>query len=336
MRLTNVASMDRGNTPRSWAPALLAVALLAAMPVATAQQRGRPQQDIGQTVAERTSAHYRFERFVVSSPDGTGTWRINLGIPEGPAPADGFPAFWMLDGNAALQVFDEALLDELAQATPQLLVFVGYDNQQRIDTAARTRDYTPSATTRGEGEDIAQVGGGAAAFLQAIEHQIRPEVARRAPIDPQRQTLWGHSFGGLFVLTALYRGGAGFQTYAPASPSLWWDHGMMLGAPEQRFIAGNAGRPARVLLMLGGAERHPDDSDRDLANPRVASHIKRVADAPPGAAFELSERLRGVPGLQVEYREFDRLGHGPMLPASLLYALHAVAGIADHSARIAP
>ncbi|WDS37903.1 alpha/beta hydrolase-fold protein [Pseudoxanthomonas sp.] len=333
--MSRVASSPR-RLPRSLAPALLAVAVMAAIPVAGAQQRGRAQQDIGQTVAERTSAHYRFQRFVVSSPDGTRTWRINLGVPEGPAPAGGFPAFWMLDGNAALQVFDDALLDELASATPQVLVFVGYDNQQRVDTEARTRDYTPSATTRGEGDALERVGGGAAAFLQAIEHQIRPEVARRAPIDPQRQALWGHSFGGLFVLQALYSGQANFQTYAPASPSLWWDHGMMLGAPEQQFVAGNAGRAARVLLMLGGAERHPDNSNRNMANPRVASHLMRVADAPPGAAFDLSERLRQVSGLQVEYREFEGLSHGPTLPASLLYALHAVAGIADHSGRIAP
>lgn len=292
--------------------------------------------DIGQTVADRASSHYRFERFVVSSPDGTRSWRVNVAIPKVAAPAAGFPAFWMLDGNAALMVFNEALLDELAVAKPQVLVFVGYDNQQRIDTPARTRDYTPTSAQRGEGEAATQAGGGADALLEVIERRIRPEVARRAPLDLQQQALWGHSFGGLFVLHALYTRIGAFQTYAPASPSLWWDHGAMLAGPEQRFVDNNAGTSARVLLMLGGSERHPDYSGRNLDDPRVAGHLKRVADAPSDAAFALSERLRQVPGLQVEYREFDGLGHGPMLRASLLYALHAVAGIADHSGDPAP
>ncbi|SEL54151.1 hypothetical protein SAMN05428989_1878 [Pseudoxanthomonas sp. GM95] len=307
------------------------------LPIDSAEAYQRKfEQTIGETVAERPSAQYRFERFVVESPDGVRRWRINLGIPKTAAPVNGFPAFWMLDGNAALQVFDAALLEELAAATPQVLVFVGYDNDQRIDSASRTRDYTPSVSVRGEGNAVEQLGGGAQAFLQTIEQQIRPEVERRVTINPRRQALWGHSFGGLFTLDALYSGASGFQTFAPASPSLWWDHGVMLGVPERDFVAHRERHAVRVLLMLGGAERHPDYSDRDLSNPRVASHMKRVGDAPPGAAFALSERLQTLPGLQVEYREFDGLGHGPMLRASLLYALHAVAGVADHSTDVAP
>ncbi len=324
-----VGHQGRGIVPLPWLSGLFVLALLASPP-GMAQQRDR-QRNIGQTVAEQPSAHYRFERFVVTSPDGARSWRVNLGIPEGKAPEGGFPSFWMLDGNAALMEFDQALLDELATRNPHVLVFVGYDNQMRVDTQARTRDYTPFASERGDGDAAVLVGGGADAFLDVIERAIRPEVARRAPVDPGRQALWGHSFGGLFVLHALYTRTGMFQTYAPASPSLWWDHGAMLEGPEQRFVANNAGHHARVLLMLGGAERHPDASGRDMENPRVVAHMKRVTDAPSDAAFTLSERLRAVPGLQVEYREFDGLSHGPMLRASLLYALHAVTGIADHS-----
>lgn len=299
-------------------------------------QRRRFQTPIGPTVADRASTHYRFERFVVASDDGTRHWRITLGIPKVAAPAQGFPALWMLDGNAALKEFDDALLDELATRPPQVLVFVGYDNDWRIDTAQRTRDYTPSATERGEGDAREQVGGGADGFIAAIEQRMRPQVAARVALDPRRQALWGHSFGGLFTLHALYTHAGAFQTWAPASPSLWWDEGMMLGAPEQRFIADNAGRPARVLLMLGGAEANPDTSGGDVDDARAQAHRRRRGAAPPGAARALAGRLAQLPGLQVEYREFDGLGHGPMLRASLLYTLHAVTGIADHSGEPQP
>lgn len=310
-------------------PCLCVLALLAAPPAAA--QRRDPEREIGPTVAERSAAQYRFERFVVSSPDGMRRWRVNLGIPRDAPPPGGFPVFWMLDGNAALAEFDDALLDELAAHQPQVLVFVGYDNQKRVDTAARTRDYTPVASERDDGKALTSVGGGADAFLDVLESEIRPQVARRAPIDPRRQTLWGHSFGGLFTLHALYTRHRAFQTYAAASPSLWWHEGFLLGEPEQRFIASDTGRCARVLLMLGGGERNPDYSGRDMRNSRVAAHMKCVTCVPPDSAVRLAERLDQVPGLEVHYREFPGLTHGPMLRASLLYALHVVAGIPDHS-----
>lgn len=313
------------------AAGLLALSPLA-MPTALAQQRN-PQQAIGETVADRPSAHYAFERFTVASADGSRTWRVQLAVPKTAPPAAGFPAFWMLDGNAALVEFDDALLAELAaQPEPQLLVFVGYDNDLRIDSAARTRDYTPFEGERPVRDGTTIVGGGGAdALLETIERQIRPEVQKRAATDPSRQTLWGHSLAGLFALHALYTRTGAFGTYAAGSPSLWWGDGALLGAPEQRFAANNAGRRARVLLGLGGGERARSVDHRDLSDPRVQVHLRRIEAAPPDSAERLAQRLAQVEGLEVEYREFPGLTHGPMFRASLMWTLHAIAGVADRS-----
>ncbi len=319
----------RARAPHASALAALLFALALLVP-GWAGGQPRPDQRIGETVVERGSAHYRFERFVVASDDGSRRWRVTLGLPRGPAPAAGRPALYLLDGNAALMEFDEALLADLAAHAAPLLVFVGYDNALRIDTPARTRDYTPMAGS-GEPGGAAGPGGGADAFLEAIERRIRPEVGRRAPVDPQRQAVWGHSLGGLFALHALYTRAGAFQAYAPASPSLWWRAGAMLGEPEQRFVAHNAGHPARVLLMQGSAERRPDGGGRDPRDARVRAQLERVSAVPADATRQLSQRLQQVPGLAVEYREFPGLGHGPMLRASLLYTLHALYGARDRS-----
>lgn len=299
---------------------------------AVAQQRN-PQQTVGETVADRTSPHYRFERFAVSSDDGSRTWRVYVGIPNAEAPAGGWPAFWMLDANAALIEFDDALLADLAaRPEPHALVFVGYDNDLRIDSAARTRDYTPFEGERPVRDGATIVGGGGAdAMLETIERAIRPEVARRAATDPERQTLWGHSLAGLFALHALYTRSGAFDTYAAGSPSLWWGDGALLGAPEQRFVANNAGRRARVLIGLGGGERTREVAHRDLSDPRVGVHLRRIEAAPPDSAKTLAQRLAQVDGLEVRYREFPGLTHGPMFRASLMWALHAVTGVADRS-----
>ncbi len=314
------------------AAGLLAAVQLVAVPAASAQQRN-PAQTIGETVADRASAHYRFERFTVSSADGSRTWRVDLAVPRGAAPKAGFASFWMLDGNGALIEFDDALLAELAaRPDPQVLVFVGYDNALRIDSAARTRDYPFVADTREGAQGAAEkIGGGADAFLEVIERQIQPELARRTALDPQRRTLWGHSLGGLFVLHGLYTRTGLFQTYAAGSPSLWWGNGAMLRGPERLFVEHNAGRQVRVLLSLGGGERARDTSNRDMSNPRVLEHLRRVSGAPSDAAAGLAERLRGVPGLDVRYREFDGLTHGPMFRASLMDTLHQVTGVVDRS-----
>jgi len=292
-------------------------------------------QTIGDTVADAPSGHYRFERFTVSSADHTRTWRVRVGIPKKESPTDGWPSFWMLDGNAALIEFDDALLAELAaQPTPHVLVFISHDNQLRTDSAQRNRDYTPRLLPP---EDATGPlgNGGADAFLEVIERQIRPQVEHLATLNPNQRTLWGHSLGGLFVLHTLFTRTGAFDTYIAASPSMWWGNAYAVNESE-RFIAHNAGHPMRVIIHLGGLERIGDRGPRDLSNPRVVAHLKRIQAAAPDAAMQLAERLESIPGLTVSYREFPGLGHGPMLRASLMGALHTVTGISDHNTSKSP
>lgn len=316
---------------RFFRPLLACVLLMAIAAPLSAQQRN-PQQPMGRTVLDQPADHYRFERFLVQSPDGQRRWRVNLGIPVASRQAPS-PVLYALDGNAVAMVLDAALLAGLAaRPTPPVLVLIGHDNDLRIDSAQRTRDYTAWIDRADDGRGTVQaVGGGAAAFLDMIERRIKPEVARRARIDAGRQALWGHSLGGLFVLSTLYTRPAAFQQYVAASPSLWWSQGAPLGDLETQFIANNAGQPAQVWVMLGGDERRGNRGVRDMGNPRVVAHLRRVGGAPADAAQALAGRLADVPGLTVRYREFPGLGHGPMLPASFKATLSALYGIDDHS-----
>lgn len=300
-----------------------------AMAPAAAQQRN-PLQTVGETVLDQPAQSYRFERFVIESGEPARRWRVNIGIPTRQASAPA-PVLYMLDGNAAAMVFDQALLSDLAAHAAPVLVFIGYDNDLRIDSAARTLDYTAWLDTADDENGTSQSsGGGAEAFLEVIQQQIKPEVERRARVDTTQQALWGHSLGGLFVLSTLYTQPSAFQQYVSASPSLWWSQGAPQGAMEQGFIAHPA--PANVWLMLGGDERSGNRGVRDMSNPRVVAHLRRIAGATPDAAHALSGRLADVPGVQVTYREFPGLGHGPMLPASLKATLAALYGVADKSA----
>jgi predicted alpha/beta superfamily hydrolase len=304
-----------------------ALGMVAAAPVA-AQQRN-PLQKVGETVLDQPAQSYRFERFVIESGAPARRWRVNVGLPTHTA-AKAAPVLYMLDGNAAAMVFDQAMLSDLAAHAAPVLVFIGYDNDLRIDSPARTIDYTAWVDTADDENGTPQSsGGGAQAFLQVIQTRIKPEVERRARVDTQQQSLWGHSLGGLFVLSTLYTQPTAFQNYVSASPSLWWSQGAPQGAMERHFVAEPS--PAHVWLMLGGDERSGNRGVRDLTNPRVVAHLRRIAGARPDAAYTLSQRLAKVPGVQVTYREFPGLGHGPMLPASLKATLAALYGTADRS-----
>lgn len=311
--------------------AVLCVLMPGAVLPLHAQQRN-PQQPMGRTVLDEPASSYRFERFHVESADGQRRWRVNLGIPAAKQGAPS-PALYALDGNAVAMVLDPQLLAGLAASkAPPVLVMIGYDNDLRIDSAQRTRDYTAWIDHADDENGQQQaVGGGALAFIDMIERRIKPEVSRRANVDPQRQALWGHSLGGLFVLSSLYTRPAAFQQYVAASPSLWWSQGAALGDLERQFVENSAGQPAQLWVMLGGDERSGNRGTRDMSNPRVVAHLRRVGGAPSDAAHALSERLAAVPGLQVQYREFPGLGHGPMLPASFKATLSVLYGIDDHS-----
>ncbi|WP_407367152.1 alpha/beta hydrolase [Xanthomonas campestris] len=297
----------------------------------TRPRGGRPSARLGRSVLDARSPFYRFETFDVEDGHG-GRWRMRIGIPRTRPPRRGFPALWMLDGNRALAQFDHAWLQGLAAArTPWVLVFVGPDNDLLVDLPRRAHDYTfQTADHRFLAAPKAPpgpVGGGADALLEVLTGQAMPALARRVPLDRERQALWGHSLAGLFVLHALYSGRGPFTEYAAASPSLWWSQGALLGDPEQRFSREGPARAMRLWLFLGGAERAGHIDPHARQDPHRAALLEAIAGAPADAAARLAERLATVPRLAVRYQEFPAVHHASVFRAALRAALQHLAGL---------
>jgi predicted alpha/beta superfamily hydrolase len=296
---------------------LLCLALLPLLALA----RPEAEQKLGRTLVDEGSAHYRFERFALTSADGARHYRVQLAIPRRAAPPSGYPVLYLLDGNAALMALREDWLAELQQGQPPLLAMIGPASELRLDLDARVFDYTPRPPG-GVGAADASLGnrstGGAAAFRELLASRIKPEVARRARVDAARQGLWGHSLGGLFVLDSLRVAPGAFRFYVAASPSLWWQSGLLL----ERFDAFAGGAGQQLLVLQGGSERS------DVRDAGDSPRARAMAAVPEQAARQLSARLDLLPGLQAQYREFAGLGHGPMLAASLRPTLRLAAGLA--------
>jgi len=255
------------------------------------------------------------ERLSLESEPAGHRYRVSILRPAAPPPADGYPVLFLLDGNAA----EQDLVKTEALATPEgrslALVTVGYDTDQRFDVAARAYDYTP-ALVPGANErdplDATRRNGGADDFLAFIQATILPAVERQIPVDRRRLGLWGHSYGGLFVLHALQHADT-FRCHIAASPSLWWRDGYLFKRRDD-FRESFAGRRFGLLITRGSAEttRRPGDDE-----PRALARWRQTSSVPPNAAEEFAGSLQSLPGARIAYLELPGLSHGEAFAASL-------------------
>lgn len=200
-------------------------------------------------------------------------YRIFVSVPDGPAPEQGFPVLYVLDGNAMFAGFAEARRVQERPAEPgtknradsgpgeMIVVGIGYPTDQAYEGARRLYDFTPPnpPTLPPVQTGLAKVrAGGRDDFLSFLLDTVRPEIARRFKVDSNRQALYGHSLAGYFALHMLYTHPDAFSSIIAASPSQWWNDQAVL-AEERAFIkrlesGQGSQRIARLLLLAGDRE----------------------------------------------------------------------------------
>ncbi|MDD0837112.1 alpha/beta hydrolase-fold protein [Curvibacter sp. HBC61] len=251
-------------------------------------------------------------------------YRILVSVPETPPPAQGYPVLYVLDGNASfpMAAFVARTVERRQQVTgqtPPVVVGLGYPGEQDFDYAARRRDYTVrGGSTRSQAGTVSTVSpasedasaplteGGAEAFLDFIEQDLKPLLQQRYRLDTGRQALFGHSFGGLLVLHALFTRPQQFSVFLASSPSIWWQERAVLQSLPAQVPDGAGYRPA-VQISVGALEdRLPPGQHSPQAQALWASR-PMVSEARALAA-ELQARpdWRG----RVHYHELAGEDHG--------------------------
>jgi len=197
--------------------------------------------------------------------DGGEVYRIFVSFPKGEAPAGGYAVLYIIDGNAYFASFAETRrLLEYAEKGKLLVVGVGYPTDEAYD-ARRTADFLfPVPTEAPPAQAKSQPGAtstGRDKFLDFLTGKLRAEIGRRYKIDPDRQSLFGHSFGGLFALHTLYARPGAFQSIVAASPSLEWNVQDLL-REERAFAAkladGKIVKTSRLMLVVGDQDTDDD------------------------------------------------------------------------------
>ncbi|WP_313604411.1 alpha/beta hydrolase-fold protein [Rhizobium sp.] len=256
------------------------------------------------------------QTFEIQSQRTGEIYRILVRAPLGPPPQAGYPALWMLDGDASFPLvfskpagglFPSASASASADRAAGLTVAIGFPGGTPFDAPARSRNYTPQPDHE-TGDIVSSVFGGAKDFLYFLVEELRPALAALYPLDPTRNTLFGFSYGGLFTIHTLLHCPCHFQRYWAASPSLWFSNALMM----RRMREDAATKAAERLVITVGkdeqyathalpAERQDHLSRRAMVD-NIAEAAVLIARANPAMKVDLI--------VAADHDHFDMLLHG--------------------------
>ena len=191
--------------------------VLLTVSVSKSQAQASPAMDERQVTLDQTL------EWKMQNQQGA-TYRILISKPEGAVPdSGGYPVIYVLDGNAYFASLHEAKRAQ-EQFRQAIIVGIAYPGEAPHNFLRRSYDLSPPVAE----EQNTPPQGGQDELLDFIEHSLMPAIAERFPVDANHQSLYGHSFGGMFAIYALFTRPDLFDHIVAASPSLWWNDSYLL------------------------------------------------------------------------------------------------------------
>ncbi|KAL4867043.1 Alpha/Beta hydrolase protein [Aspergillus spectabilis] len=210
----------------------------------------------------------------------------------------------LVDGNALFLTATEALRRRQShrpRETGTIVVAIGYPPTDSVFSPRRSYDLTPPCESYTppdgpDGKPKMESHGGADKFLTFITEVVRPFI--EAKVFPgvffARTAIFGHSYGGLFVLHTLFTRPSAFNVYLAAILRL------SFGSREQYPV------------------REPGESLEKFQKRQGAAQRRRMADN----CRELHAQLLATDRLRTqELREYLDEDHGSVIAPALSGAL---------------
>lgn len=187
---------------------------------------------------------------------------IQVLLPEKykPGSTDTYDVLYVLDGEGNTKIMSDIQRFIEGEAHMPPTIIVGILNTDR------NRDFLPTHV------DNTATSGGADKFLLFLKDELIPHVNRTYPSD-KVNTIFGHSFGGVFVTYALITEPQLFRSYVAADPSYWWDRGVMIKMVAAK-LTGLAGM--NKSFYISGREGH---GVVEMNIPPMDSLLKKQAPA---------------------------------------------------------
>ena len=243
---------------------------------------------------------------------------------------DRLPVLYVLDADLffGMAVDMTRIMHRLwGELPPFLVVGIAYGTDEpAVQGELRNRDFTPTPDPAFEEmarrfapdrEPLLPEGyrmGRAGDFLRFLRDEVQPMVAGRYPVDAGSATLFGSSLGGLFASYTLLTEPDAFSHYVLASPSLWWNSGVLFDL-EARRAADAADLPASAFLSAGSREEGTGNPMLDQY--KLVSNTKAMAERLAG---------RDYPSLRVSIEIIQGETHTSVVSVALTRGLRALHG----------
>ena len=236
----------------------------------------------------------------IQSADGERTYLIQVGVPREdvvPSSKSGYPVLFMLDGN---EVFHESVRFHPKELPAAIMVGIGYDEDVCNVVESRSLDYTPPIAGVENLRDprvTSRRAGGADLFLDMLREMLLPWVIRSYPVDPMQKIFYGHSYGGLCVLHALFTRPSLFDHWVATSPSIWW-HDYFIYSEADHFLQTKTLEKTVMLLMMVGEKELLRQKREDATGTLTAVKVEMLA-----------KKLMKKPFLEVLFTKFSQANH---------------------------
>ena len=202
-------------------------------------------------------------------------FRISVALPYSypDDPQKHYPVIYLVDPQLYFGMVTEQtrIMARLPRFPETIVVGIGYPLDAPLEeiwkkgSALRARDLTPISDSGAEKrlEEYLKAGpvptGGAKQFLQFIQDALVPLIESEYRADSTNRVLAGHSYGGLFVLYALFHQPELFSRYVAGSPSLGFGDKVTFRY-ESEFAKTHKALAAKLYLSVGGLEESAEDS----------------------------------------------------------------------------
>lgn len=242
---------------------------------------------------------------------GGAPYRIFLFIPSGEPPENGWPLLVTTDGNAMFPFAVASLVTQAPYPTATnvgwgVVAAIGYPTDEPYNAMRRAWDLGPppvkSYPPYVEGGPPVMIGG-TGALLDFIETAVIPKITGMVRLDPTRRSLFGHSFGGLFTLFALFERPGLFANWIAASPTIYWEGSEILNNEAKR----NTVPGVSPFLHLSAGEYEGDElAPFQYSNEDAATRLERKkSERTVSLAREMAERLNGTEdGIHTQFEIF--------------------------------
>jgi predicted alpha/beta superfamily hydrolase len=170
---------------------------------------------------------------------------IKILLPESykPGSTEKYEVIYLTDGEWVVNLFPFIYKFAKDENYVPPAIIVAVPNTYLKKANQRDRDFLPVQVAE------PAISGGAGNFLSFFKNELIPYIDKTYPANGTR-SLYGHSYGGLFVLYALLSEPDVFNSYYATDPPFRWNHDYLINMASEKVST----LPPNKLLWLAGIE----------------------------------------------------------------------------------